>query len=101
VFGNITDPDVERAISLLPQLCAEEALVVWTRNRQPPDLTPQVCRWFGEHGFERLWLSPPEETAHGVGAHRFTGRPVRLERGVRLFTFVGYDTLREGAPWPT
>ncbi|WP_433335537.1 SAM-dependent methyltransferase [Spirillospora sp. CA-294931] len=100
VFGNITDPDVERAISLLPQLCAENAQVIWTRNRQPPDLTPDLCRWFEKHGFQKRWLSPPEERAYGVGAHRYTGAPIPLEPGVRLFTFIGYDTLRNGAPWP-
>ncbi|GAA2582832.1 class I SAM-dependent methyltransferase [Actinomadura fulvescens] len=100
VFGNLTDADIERTISFLPQLCAEGAHVVWTRNRQPPDVTPRIHRWFDKHGFERRWSSPPEEGVYGVGTHRYTGEPVPLERGVRLFTFVGYDALRKGAPWP-
>jgi putative methyltransferase len=100
VFGNITDTDIERTIALLPQLCATGAFVVWTRNRQPPDITGQLCRWFDKYGFENVWLSPPEERGYGVGSHRYTGEPVPLERGVRLFTFIGYDTLRNGAPWP-
>lgn len=100
VFGNITNADIERTIALLPQLCAEEALVVWTRNRTPPDITPEICRWFEKYGFQSLWLSPPEERAYGVGLHHYTGEPVPLERGLRLFTFVGYDILRKGAPWP-
>ncbi|GAA3507941.1 class I SAM-dependent methyltransferase family protein [Actinomadura keratinilytica] len=101
VFGNITDADIERTVSLLPQLCARGAHVVWTRNRRPPDITGDICRWFEKHGFEKCWLSPPEEKAFGVGMHRFRGDPVPLERGVRMFTFVGYDVLRKGAPWPT
>lgn len=100
VFGNITEADIERTISLLPELCAENATVVWTRNRRPPDITAAVCHWFEKYGFQKLWLSPPEEKAYGVGAHRYAGEPVPLERGVRLFTFVGYDVLRKGAPWP-
>jgi hypothetical protein len=101
VFGNITDEDVERTISMLPQLCAEGATVVWTRNRRPPDLTPDVCAWFEKYGFEYLWSSPPHHTGYGVGAHRYLGRPAPLRRGARMFTFVGYDILRKGAPWPT
>ncbi|MEU5884845.1 class I SAM-dependent methyltransferase family protein [Spirillospora sp. NPDC047279] len=100
VFGNLADADVERTISLLPQLCAEGAHVVWTRNRQPPDLTPHVRRWFEKHGFEQVWSSPPGESAYSVGVHRYLGEPVPLERGVRLFTFVGYDNLRQGEAWP-
>ncbi|MFC9977611.1 SAM-dependent methyltransferase [Spirillospora sp. NPDC127200] len=100
VFGNITDDDIRRTISLLPGLCADGAHVVWTRNRRPPDPTPKIRRWFGEHGFQQCWIAPPMERAYGVGVHRFAGRPVALEPGVRMFTFVGYDTLRGGAPWP-
>ncbi|MQY08413.1 class I SAM-dependent methyltransferase family protein [Actinomadura macrotermitis] len=101
VLGNITDADIERLISLLPQLCAAGARVVWTRNRRPPDVTPRILGWFAGNGFEQEWVSPPREQSYGVGAHRFRGCPVPLEPGVRLFTFVGYDTLRKGAPWPT
>ncbi|RFU43555.1 SAM-dependent methyltransferase [Actinomadura logoneensis] len=101
VFGNIADADVERTIGLLPQLCAPGAFVVWTRNRQPPDLTPRIREWFARHDFEERWISPPEERAYGVGVHRFNGRPQPLRRGVRMFTFIGYDILRNGDPWPT
>ncbi|WP_067828446.1 class I SAM-dependent methyltransferase [Actinomadura kijaniata] len=101
VFGNITDADIRRTVSLLPRLCAPGAHVVWTRNRVPPDPTPDICRWFGEHGFQACWLSPPEAGVYGVGVHRFTGTPLPLEPGVRMFTFVGYDELRDGAPWPS
>jgi hypothetical protein len=100
VFGNITDTDIERTISLLPQLCAPEAWVIWTRNRIPPDITPAICHWFEKYGFEQRWLSGCEQGDYGVGVHRFLGSPPPLERGVRMFTFVGYDVLRRGAPWP-
>jgi hypothetical protein len=101
VFGNIADADIMRTISLLPQVCAQGAQVIWTRNRRPPDITEDICQWFEKHGFEKRWLSPPEEKAYGVGVHRYTGEPAPLERGVRLFDFVGYDALRKGDPWPT
>lgn len=101
VFGNITDADIETTIGFLPQLCTADATVVWTRNRVPPDVTPDICRWFEKHGFSTEWLSPPEETGFGVGVHHFEGEPMSLTEGAKMFTFIGYDALRKGAPWPT
>jgi hypothetical protein len=93
LFGNISGPDAERTIAAMPQLCAAGGTVIWTRHRRPPDQVPQVCAWFEERGFERLWVSDPGE-GYGAGAHRFTGIPEPLIPGERLFTFVGYDQLR-------
>jgi hypothetical protein len=90
LFGNIAGPDVERTIAAMPQLCASGGTVIWTRHRRPPDRVPQVCAWFEEHGFERLWVSDPG-ARYGAGAHRFTGVPEPLVPGERLFTFAGYD----------
>lgn len=101
VFGNITNADIERTISILPQLCAPNAFVIWTRNRKPPDITPAICQWFEKYGFQQHWLAGSELGDYGMGVHRFLGTPPPLERGVRMFTFVGYDVLRGGAPWPT
>lgn len=87
VFGNITDQDVERTIAHCPQLCGSGATLIWTRHRRAPDLVPQICRWFEEQGFERQWLSEPEER-WGVGVHRFVGQPHPLAADQRMFTFV-------------
>jgi len=87
VFGNITDQDVERTIAHCPQLCGSGATLIWTRHRRAPDLVPQICRWFEEQGFERQWLSDPEER-WGVGVHRFVGQPLPLASNRRMFTFV-------------
>jgi hypothetical protein len=46
VFGNVSDRDIEGAIAMLPQLCAEGATAIWTRHRLPPDITPAIRRWF-------------------------------------------------------
>jgi hypothetical protein len=86
MFGNMTDDGVERMIGYCTQLCAHGGTVVWTRGRFEPDLVPQVCDWFAERGFELVWLSEPA-VGFGVGAHRFVGQPVPLERGARMFTF--------------
>jgi hypothetical protein len=53
----------------------------------------QAAAWFEASGFERVWLRDPD-IKQGVGAHRFVDVPDPLVPGERIFTFVGYDTLR-------
>ncbi|MFF5261204.1 class I SAM-dependent methyltransferase family protein [Actinomadura viridis] len=89
VFERIGDSDIARTISLLPQLCAPGAQVIWTCHGEPPERAGGVCAGFEEHGFQKRWLSSPGETAYAVGVHRFTGTPAPLESGVRMFTFGG------------
>jgi hypothetical protein len=88
VFGNIGDGDLRRTIQSLPQLCARNATVVWTRHRRAPDLTPRVRRWFTTAGFEERAFDSPGPSQWSVGRHAFGGEPQRLELGARLFTFV-------------
>ncbi len=88
VFGNISDVDVHRTIRALPQLCAPDALVVWTRHRGGVDLTPTIRRWFAEHDCEEQEFVSPGEGSWAVGVHRFRGRPLPLEREHQLFTFL-------------
>jgi hypothetical protein len=87
VFGNITEADIELTIGFCTQLCATGGAVVWTRRRSPPDLVPQICRWFAQRDFEQVWVSAPDQP-FGVGVHRFTGHPPPLARGTRMFAFV-------------
>ncbi|TDE49963.1 class I SAM-dependent methyltransferase [Nonomuraea mesophila] len=91
VFGNITDEDVERTIATFAQLCRSGGTVIWTRHRRPPDLVPQICRWFEDRGYHREWLSEPGAHYGGVGVHRFTGSPQPLAAGRRMFTFARHD----------
>ena len=93
VFGNIVDRDIERTIDACTQLCATGGRVIWTRNRRSPDRVPLICEWFETRGFEREWVTEPDEH-QAVGVHRFTGRPEPLQLGRSLFTFVGYDKLQ-------
>jgi hypothetical protein len=92
VFGNITEADIARTVEFLPQLCAAGGTVIWTRHRRPPDLVPTLCGWLASRGFARLWVSDPA-LDFGVGAFRFTGTPVPLATGERIFTFVGRAPL--------
>jgi hypothetical protein len=93
LFGNMTDANIERTIGYCAQLCATGGTVVWTRARWAPDLVPQVCAWFEERGFERVWLSDPGYR-QCCGAHRFTGPAAPLEDAATMFTFTDHDVLR-------
>ncbi|GGO63867.1 class I SAM-dependent methyltransferase [Nonomuraea cavernae] len=86
IFGNLGDDDVERTVTVLPQLCAPGATVIWTRHRREPDLVPSIRAWFEREGFEHVHL----ESGDGfcVGVHRYTGPPRGLEPGGRMFTFL-------------
>lgn len=89
VFGNVPDAHIERTVRALPMLCAEGATVIWTRTRRPPDVTPDIRRWFGEAGFEEVAFDAPGETTWSVGTHRLAGPPRPLAAGQELFAFVG------------
>jgi hypothetical protein len=90
VFGNISAPDIQHTIAGLPQLCAKDATVIWTRHRLPPDITPTIRRWFAELGSEELASEVDRSGRFAVGAQRFTGAPTALREGERLFDFVGF-----------
>jgi hypothetical protein len=97
LFGHLTNAGIERMTGYCTQLCATGGTVVWTRGRWArgaPDLVPQVCAWFEERGFERVWVSDPG-FEQCCGAHRFTGTPSPLETGVTMFTFVLFDPLAD------
>lgn len=88
IFGNISDDDVAGTIAFVPQLCRPGALVLWTRHRKAPDLTPRIRRWFGDAGFVEEAFTAPEDGVWSVGACRYDGPPTPLRPGQRLFTFV-------------
>ena len=88
VFGNVTDADVHQTIAHLPELCAAEATVIWTRGRFAPDLTPAIRGWFAGTGFTEIsFVALPGSTA-SVGVHRLTTAPRPFQPEVRLFTFL-------------
>jgi hypothetical protein len=79
----------QATVAALPSLCAPSALVLWTRHRRPPDLTPAVRSWFREAGFrEEAAFDVSHDGFMSVGARRLTGEPATLMPGQRLFTFV-------------
>ncbi len=87
VFGNVSDDDARRVVTSLPQLCRRDALVVWTRHRRNPDLTPTIRSWLSEAGFDEVEFIAPDDVLFSVGAHRFRGDPAPLVLGRELFAF--------------
>jgi Putative methyltransferase len=88
VFGNIAVSDIQATVAGLPSLCAPGALVLWTRHRMPPDVTPAIRSWFGEAGFREEAFDTSHDGFMSVGAHRLTSKPAALVNGRRLFTFA-------------
>jgi Putative methyltransferase len=94
VFGNVAPDDIRRTIRTLPQLCASNAWVIWTRHRGHPDLTPTIRSWFADEGFvERSFDVTTTESGPGaypvqaVGVHMWPHAPHPLRRRQRMFTF--------------
>jgi hypothetical protein len=103
IFGNVSDDDIRTTVLALPTLCAEGAVVIWTRHRREPDLTPTIQAWFADAGFDHEAFLPVADSTGAVGVERFAGMPKALERGVRLFEFIQrranwLDRLEAGAP---
>ena len=93
VFGNISNDDILNTVTALPTLCSPHAVVIWTRHRISPDLTPTIRSWFQTAGFAEEAFEGPDDTFFGVGVHRLVRQPQQMRPARRLFTFVGYDSL--------
>ncbi len=87
VLGNIPPVEIRATIAAMPSFCAAGAWVVWTRTREPPDLTPAVRRWLAAAGFDEIAFEAPDDVHFTVGAHYFVGDPAPRPATGRLFTF--------------
>jgi hypothetical protein len=89
IFGNISDSDIKRTVEAAPTLCADGATVIWTRNRRPPDLTPQVRAWFAEQRFDEIAFDTIEaDNPVSVGVNRLRSAPSAIPPNEPLFTFT-------------
>ncbi len=88
VLGNISDDGVRTTVTVLPQLCAPGATVIWTRTRRAPDLTSAIRGWFTEAGFAERAFHAPGGVLFSVGVHQLTTPPHPLDPSVRLFRFA-------------
>jgi hypothetical protein len=94
VFGNVSPADIRRTIRTLPQLCASNAWVIWTRHRGDPDLTPTIRSWFADEGFVECSFDvtssergPGAYPVQAVGVHMWPHDPHPLRHRQRMFTF--------------
>jgi hypothetical protein len=90
VFGNISAPDIQRTIAALPQLCAANATVIWTRHRLAPDITPMIRQCFEKSYFQELSFATEASGRFAVGSQQLIGRPEDLRPGQKLFDFLGF-----------
>ena len=89
VFGNIADEDIRRTIELLPCLSERDAIVIWTRAREPHrDSALTIRSWFTQRGFKEVAFEAPPGRRFRVGSHRLDREPLPFEQGVHLFRFL-------------
>jgi hypothetical protein len=89
IFGNITDPDLERTVRSVSMLCRTGASIIWTRHRNETDMTPRIRAWFTESGFEELSFDAPDNASKsGIGTVHLVGGPLPFQPGFRFFTFI-------------
>jgi 2-polyprenyl-3-methyl-5-hydroxy-6-metoxy-1,4-benzoquinol methylase len=91
VFGHLSDADIERTIGHCAALCKPGGAVIWTRHRREPDLVPHICDWFASNGFTLEFVTEPlaaPDLSFGVGMHRHTGRPRKLQADATMFSFI-------------
>jgi ubiquinone/menaquinone biosynthesis C-methylase UbiE len=81
IFGNVSEPDIERTIATAATFVIPGGTVIWTRHRRPPDRTPRFRGLFTVAGFEEIAFGSPETAPQiGVGAARFRGTAGAAER---------------------
>jgi hypothetical protein len=88
IFGNVSDDDIRTTIEALPGMCNPDALVIWTRHREAPDLTPTIRSWFAANGFTEESFHGPANHVIGVGANRYTGPARPMPAPNTLFSFT-------------
>ncbi|MGI8879145.1 MAG: class I SAM-dependent methyltransferase [Jatrophihabitans sp.] len=96
VFGNISDADVRKVIRQLPAMCRPGARVIWTRHRNPPDLTGAIRGWLLAEHFAEKSFTAPEDAVFSVGVADYVGPPVPWDPPNILFSSVSYgDCVNE------
>ena len=86
-FSYLDEADVARLIAFLPQICAAGAIVVWARGRSRINSPDRIRSLFRHAGFIEIDAVDIEHPGLYMGVERFTGVPLALEPGSRVFTF--------------
>jgi hypothetical protein len=89
IFGNVSTSDIQRTVEAAPTMCTPGAIVLWTRHRRAPDITPQIREWFCASGFDEVAFEAPDtDSLTSVGVHRLAAAPEASPPGEPLFTFA-------------
>ena len=104
VFGNITGSDIQATVAALPSLCAPGALVLWTRHRLPPDLTPAIRSWFGRRWLPRGGVRHQPGRLHVGGSAPAGGRARGADAGPATVRLSGRNLAKAAVrrsirPW--
>lgn len=87
IFGNVSDADVLSTVRALAQFTKPGGTVLWSRGRSiVPNLAPRIRATFAEAGFVETAFHAPEGVNFQIGANRYEGPVVALEKQ-HLFTF--------------
>lgn len=87
VFGNLTEANVLAMAGRLPGLCEPGATMIWTRHREPPDLTVPLRAALADSGFTELAFRPVDDSWGTVGVARYDGPVVDFDPTRQLFEF--------------
>lgn len=88
IFGNVSEADLWTTIAAAPQLCGQDAVLLWSRGRNRGDLNDEVRQRFSAAGFVELaYETNDSASAPALGVVRYEGAPVPL-RDARWFRFV-------------
>jgi hypothetical protein len=84
IFGNVSEADIERTAGAAPELCAAGAMVIWTRHRRPPDITPRIRAWFTGAGIDEVafdaWTPAPWRRSEPAGSALLPAPDCRPDR---------------------
>ena len=94
IFGNISASDIQATVAALPSLCAPGALVLWTRHRLPPDLTPAIRVLVRGGGLPRGSVRYQPRRLHVGGSAPARGRARRAGAGPAAVHLPGRNQAR-------
>ncbi len=91
IFGNLTDDHVHRTVTAAAGMVRPGGVVLWTRHRKPPDLTPSIRDWFDDAGFNPVAFTSGGAGSYAVGVERLAepnGAATRPPLPEQLFRFA-------------
>jgi hypothetical protein len=87
-FAYLSKRHASKLIATLPQLCARDATVIWSRQVDPQGRrVPFTRKRFEASGFRPVPSTIPNTGEWHVGVERFVGTPIPLSEDQHIFSF--------------